>query len=244
MTEWYDKMKMIELRIEGIPAIIWGENTDCVFIAVHGNMSNKADVPIQLLAEAVVEKGHQVLSFDLPEHGDRKEEGSPCKVQNCVKDLLTIMQYAKSRWKEISLFANSIGAFFSLLTYKDENLKLCLFLSPVIDMERIIENMMKWFQVSPERLKAEKEIDTPIGQKLYWDYYCYVKENPIRKWDVSTNILCGECDEICENKTVLDFSRRFCCSLEVMKKGEHYFHTAEQLQVLKNWLIASTNSML
>jgi len=31
-------------------------------------------------------------------------------------------------------------------------------------MKRIIENMMKWFQVSPEMLEAEKEIKTPVGQ--------------------------------------------------------------------------------
>lgn len=64
-----------------------------VFIAVHGNMSNKEDEVIKILAENVVSKGYQLLSFDLPEHGERKENTNYlCKVQNCVKDLNSIYE--------------------------------------------------------------------------------------------------------------------------------------------------------
>lgn len=36
-------------------------------------------------------KGCQVLSFDLPEHGERKEEATRCKVQECVRELDGVM---------------------------------------------------------------------------------------------------------------------------------------------------------
>src|SRR5699024_8993303 len=104
------------------------------------------------------------LSFDLPEHGDRKDEVTPFKVQYCVRDLLSIMNYAKSRWKHISLFANSIGAYFSLLAYQSELLDKAWFLSPVVDMQRIIKNIMLQFDITEERLKREQTISTPIGQ--------------------------------------------------------------------------------
>lgn len=29
------------------------------------------------------------------------------------------------------------------------------------------------------KFKLEKQIFDPIGQTLYWDYYCYVKEHPV-----------------------------------------------------------------
>ncbi len=61
-----------------------------------------------------------------------------------------------------------MGAYFSLLAYNHFPLRQCLFLSPVLDMDRIIKNMMTWFSVSDERLKVEKEISTPIGQTLDW----------------------------------------------------------------------------
>ena len=34
-------MKIERIKINNIPAIIWGEKSSKVFIAIHGNMSNK-----------------------------------------------------------------------------------------------------------------------------------------------------------------------------------------------------------
>ncbi|MBU3186836.1 alpha/beta hydrolase [Clostridium estertheticum] len=224
------------LKIKNIPAILWGDKSDKIFVVVHGNMSNKADDAIVVFAEEVTVLGYQVLSFDLPEHGERKDENYSCKVQNCVRDLNTIMHYAKSLSNDISLFACSMGAYFSLLAYSQDQLKQCLFLSPVVNMERIINNMMTWFSVSENRLKTEKEVSTPIGQTLYWDYYCYVKEHPIVAWNNPTSILYGSEDNLCEFDVVAAFAKRFNFELQVMKQGEHYFHTEEQLQLFRQWL--------
>ncbi len=225
-----------DLKIESIPAVLWGGVSEKLFIAVHGNMSNKADDAIIIFAEEAIQSGYQVLSFDLPEHGDRINESYPCKVQNCVQDLNTIMRYAQLMSENISLFSCSMGAYFSLLAYRREALKQCLFLSPVVNMECIIENMMKWFAITEDRLKIEKEILTPIGQILYWDYYCYVKEHPIVDWGIPTSILYGSGDELCEFNIISSFSDRFNCSLKILKNGEHYFHTEEQLNFFRQWL--------
>jgi alpha-beta hydrolase superfamily lysophospholipase len=227
-----------DLKINGIPAILWGGKAPKLFIAVHGNMSSKSDDVIVILAEKATQSGYQVLSFDLPEHGERRNDPTPCKVQYCVKDLSAIIGYAKTKWDEISLFACSMGAYFSLLTYKEEALKQCIFLSPVVDMERIINNMMTWFSVSKEQLKAEKEVATPIGQILYWDYYCYVKDHPISSWNKPTAILYGSDDDLCECEMVSNFAQQFNCDLTVMEYGEHYFHTKEQLEFFGGWVAA------
>lgn len=224
------------LKINDIPTVLWGDKSEKVFIAVHGYMSHKQDKDIAHLAESAHLSGYQLLSFDLPEHGERKDDNTPCKVQDCVKDLGAVMAYAKTQWKTISLYACSMGAYFSLLAYKDEKLEQSLFLSPVVNMKRIIENMMLWFNVSEERLKAEQEIKTPVGQTLYWDYYCYVKENPIVKWEVPTSILYGSKDNLCEFSVISDFTQAFHCDLTVMEDGEHYFHTDEQLNYFRKWL--------
>lgn len=223
-------------KIEKIPAILWGETSEKLFVVVHGNMSNKADDTIIVFAEEATVKGYQVLSFDLPEHGDRKGETYACKVQNCVKDLNVIMRYAQSLSNKISVFSCSMGAYFSLLAYNHEPLQQCLFLSPVVNMERIINNMMTWFSISEDRLKIEKEVPTPIGQTLYWDYYCYVKENPVAFWNTRTSILYGSEDNLCEFDVVSGFAKRFDCDLQVMEGGEHYFHTEEQLRFFRQWL--------
>lgn len=225
-----------KFKIGNIPTVLWGEKSEKLFIAVHRNMSNKEDIVIEILAEEALKKGYQVLSFDLPEHGERKNDSTPCKPQFCVSDLSVIMNYGKEHWKEISLFACSMGAYFSLLAYKNDPLRKALFLSPVVNMEKVIENMMLWFNVTPERLQKEMTIETPIGQKLYWDYFCYVKQHPINTWNTNTYIMYGAKDELCEFETINYFVKKHSCGLEVMDAGEHYFHTEEQLNVFKHWL--------
>ena len=189
-------------KISNIPAVLWGDKSDKIFIAVHGNMSNKEDTIIQILAEEAKQKGYQVLSFDLPEHGERKDDNTPCKVQICVSELSIIMNYAKEHWKEINVFACSMGAYFSLLAYQNDVVEKALFLSPVVNMERIIENMMKWFNVTPELLQKEMTIETPIGQKLHWDYLCYVK-SILFIHGIQIHILCTELRMNCVNLKLL-----------------------------------------
>ncbi len=161
------------ITITGIPAIIWGPQTERVYIAVHGKHGNKEEA--ESLAEKATAKGFQVLSFDLPEHGERAQENYPCVVWNCIRDLHEIGKYATERWESVSLFANSMGAYFSMLAYKDMSLEKSLFLSPILDMERLIRNMMTWSGVTEAGLREKKEIPTSFGETLNWDYYAYIR---------------------------------------------------------------------
>lgn len=230
-------MKIKRIKINDIPSIIWGEKSNKVFIAVHGNMSNKEDEVIKILAENVVSKGYQLLSFDLPEHGERKENANYlCKVQNCVKDLNSIMDYTKENYNEVNLWACSMGAYFSLLAYKNEEIKQCVFLSPVVNMKTIIDNMMLWSNTTEKELKEKQEVKTDFGQTLYWDYYKYVKDNPITNWNKKTYILYGNKDNMQNEDIIKNFSNNFNCDLSILDGGEHYFHTEEQLKFYKEWL--------
>lgn len=64
---------------------------------------------------------------------------------------------------------------------------------------------------------------------------CYVREHPIR-WSVPTHILYGEKDNLISLETISKFSNRINASLTVMKNGEHWFHTDEQMEFLDNWI--------
>ena len=230
-------MKLERIKINNIPSIIWGEKSKKVFIAIHGNMSNKEDKVIKILADNITSKGYQVISFDLPEHGERKlDKNYLCKVQNCINDLKQVIEYAKSNYSEISIWACSMGAYFSLLAYKEEDIKQCLFLSPVVNMKIIIDNMMIWSNTNEKELEEKKEIKTDFGQTLYWDYYLYVKENPITNWNKETSILYGSNDSMQDKEIITEFSNKFNCNLFILENGEHYFHTDEQLNYYKNWL--------
>jgi uncharacterized protein len=235
-------MLKVQMKIKGIPAILWGEPAERLMIAVHGAMSSKDDH--EILAEEAAAKGFQVLSFDLPEHGERKAEEDACTPPNAVRDLLAVMAYAKTISSRISLFACSLGAYFSLLAYADQTIEQCLFLSPLLDMHHLIQNMMAALNVSEERLETEKVIENPYGPKLDWEYYCYVKAHPIERWDPPTSILYGSADNVTEIEVVNNFVKRFQCSLQVLEGGEHYFHTEDQLRVFREWLRGCLSSPL
>ena len=222
------------ISIKNIPAILWGAKAESVYIYVHGKNASKEEA--SGFAEIAVTKGFQVLSFDLPEHGERVNENYPCMVWNSVRDLGIIGTYSQQRWDSIYLYGCSLGAYFSLLAYKELPLKKCLFLSPILDMERLIKNMMTWFGISERVLKEQSEVTTPMGETLYWDYYCYAKENLIDKWNVPTAILYGSEDNLTERQIVEAFTKRFDCDLTVMEGSEHWFHSEHQLSFLDSWL--------
>ena len=212
-----------------------GPTESKLVIAAHGSHSSKSDDCIRIFSEEAVTFGYQVLSFDFPKHGDRINEPEPCMVQECVKELKEILTYAKSIADKIYLFACSMGAYFSLLAYKDDEIEHALFLSPVTDMERIIHNIMAQFNVTEERFRKEKTIENPV-ETLYWDYYRYIRENPVAYWEHPTSILYGEHDTMCEYEYVFGFAKRFHCDFTVQAGGEHWFHTPEELGDYRSWI--------
>lgn len=143
-------------------------------------------------------------------------------------------------YNSIILVANSIGAYFSLCSLADKRIGKTLLISPVIDMEKLIYTMMNWANISKKTLKEKREITTDFGETLSWDYLCYVRQNPI-KWKLPTYILYGENDKLITPESVSEFAQKSGAELRVMPNGEHWFHTAEQMQFLDKWFCDIVN---
>lgn len=227
-------MKEELTRIEGIPTIIYGDKSDKVYLFIHGQEGNKEEG--KSFAKIVCKKGWQVLSIDLTEHGERKEEKDSFYPWIVVPELQKIWSYMASNWMEIGLRANSIGAWYSILAFHDNAIEKSLFVSPILDMEHLINNMMKWAGVTRDELEAKKKILTSFGQTLSWDYLQYAEQHPINIWNNNTKILYGSKDNLTEGYIVDNFAETFHCDLTVMENGEHWFHTDEQLTFLDNWV--------
>ena len=141
----------------------------------------------------------------------------------------------RRRHGSLTLIANSIGAYFSLWAGIGHLLRRAFFISPVVDMERLIQTMMDRSGVTEEALRARGVIPTPFGEDLSWDYLCRVRAHPVR-WDVPTAILYGARDALVSPETVSAFAERCGATLTVMENGEHWFHTGEQMAFLDRWL--------
>ena len=152
------------------------------------------------------------------------------------KEIHTAVSEFKNEYEKIILIANSIGAFFCMNADISEWIEKAYFISPIVDMEKLILNMMSWANVTQEELKTKGIIPTAFGEDLSWEYLCFVREHPVQ-WTVPTNILYGGKDNLTSYETITAFTEKHNCKLTVMENGEHWFHTEIQMQFLDNWIV-------
>ena len=51
-------------------------------------------------------------------------------------------------YDSVILIANSIGAFFSMYALAEKNISQSMFISPIVNMEKLISDMMMWSNVT------------------------------------------------------------------------------------------------
>ena len=141
----------------------------------------------------------------------------------------------KAEYKSIVLIANSIGAYFSMCAGNGHLISKAYFISPIVNMEKLIADMMQWANVTEAELRSKGVIHTAFGEDLSWEYLCYVREHPV-DWKVPTSILYGSRDNLTSFETVSDFAKKHRATLTVMESGEHWFHTEEQMRFLDDWI--------
>lgn len=202
-------------------AIEMTENKDTAVLYVHGKGGNAAEAEhYKKLFPAA-----DVFGFDYKaENPWEAKEEFPQEFRRL-----------KSKYKNLILIANSIGAYFSMSAEISDCISKAYFISPIVSLERLIENMMLWAGVSESTLKEKKIIKTDFGEDLSWDYLCYIRNNPV-EWSVPTEILRGSEDNLQSLETITEFAKRTGAVLTVMEGGEHWFHTDEQMKFLDNWV--------
>ena len=138
--------------------------------------------------------------------------------------------------KTMTLIANSIGAFFAMHALADRKIDYAFFISPIIDMEHIIADIMKRANVTEGELCELKEIPTSFSETLSWEYLSYVRTHPIT-WTIPTAILYGANDHLTSFDTMSAFAKSIHASLTIMENGEHWFHAKEQMVFLDGWIM-------
>ena len=137
--------------------------------------------------------------------------------------------------RPVILIANSIGAFLAMYALADKLIERAFFISPIVDMEQLIANMLHYAGETEDTLREKQVIPTDFGETLSWEYLTYIREHPI-EWHIPTHILYGGRDDLTAPDTMSAFAKRIGAALTVMPDGEHWFHTEQQMQFLDGWL--------
>ena len=168
---------------------------------------------------------HEVIGFDY-------RAQTPWEAK---KEFFAFFDEKREQCNHLTLIANSIGAYFALSSLDETPVERAYFISPIVDMENLICNMMQWSNVTEQNLAKKGKIATDFGETLSWDYLCYVRQHPII-WNIPTCILYGEHDNLTSIETVSAFAKQHHANLTVMPGGEHWFHTEEQMRFLDQWI--------
>lgn len=134
----------------------------------------------------------------------------PDRVMELLSD---VTQYLKQNYRSINVRANSIGCWFAMLAFQQGGLDKALFVSPLLDMKAFIDSADD---------KDER-------------YYEWVVSHPIERWDAETFILRPQRDAVVAEKVYESFLSLHPCQVEIVENGEHWFHTADQLEILRQW---------
>lgn len=122
------------------------------------------------------------------------------------KEIHDYVEKLKSRYENIILIANSIGAFFSMYADLEGLIQKAYFISPIVSLEGFVCDQPQWMNLG----------------------------NPA--WNIPTAILYGSRDNLTSLETINGFAKKHNAGLTIMEGGEHWFHTEEQMQFLDDWI--------
>ena len=165
-------------------------------------------------------------------HGIDLSDFTPWGTEEQIQNAFEMLQ---RKYDSVSVAGNSIGAYFSMFALQNRSAEKAFFISPILDMEKLILDMMMRANVTESELRKLGTIHTDFGETLSWEYLTFVREHPIH-WKAPTEILYAEYDNMTARETVDDFVNTHQANLTVMPKGEHWFHTPEQVAFLGKWL--------
>jgi len=152
-----------------------------------------------------------------------------------VQEFSAYFDSISAGYDEVHLIANSIGAYFSLCALNEKNISKAYFISPIVNMEKLICDMMTRANVTEAELEEKKEIPTAFGETLSWEYLSWVRSHPINR-SIPTELLYGGKDNLQSPETICAFAEEHGANVTVMTDGEHWFHTAEQMAFLDDWI--------
>ena len=122
------------------------------------------------------------------------------------KEIHTFVESLKSRYENIILIANSIGAFFSMYADLKGLIQKAYFISPIVSLEGFVCDQPEWMNLQEPN------------------------------WTIPTVILYGSRDNLTSFETISEFAKKHGADLTIMDGGEHWFHTEDQMQFLDDWI--------
>lgn len=177
-------------------------------IYIHGN-SGSAE---QARCYEDLFEGSQVLGFDyLSKTAEEAQVEFP----------LYFRQFGNEK---VCVIAESIGAYFAMISLDSSLVGRAYFISPVADMEKVILKTLSSDGYSEKDLFERKTITCQNSIVLSYDDLSFIRSITV-PWDVRTSVLYGERDNL---QSIDDIRKRFD-DICIVKDHGHWFEDTEEI---------------
>lgn len=158
-------------------------NCENIIIACHGFGGDKESSAITLLADKIKKDKIGVITFDFPGHGKSEVEADKLTLDNCISDLETVEEYARSQFlnAKIGIFATSFGAYITLLKINRNGHRYASIVlrAPAICMDEILKNAILTESIEKYEEKGYAILGYDREMKVSYKYYKELLDNKL-----------------------------------------------------------------
>ncbi|MBQ8170963.1 MAG: alpha/beta hydrolase [Oscillospiraceae bacterium] len=153
-------MKTEYLKINNIPSKLYSaDHPHGTVLAVHGFGGSKESAAISALAETITPQGLNVLSWDLPAHGERTETAEALSIDRCISEIISIEWYIEENiGGSMYAFATSFGGLCMLhrISESGDPYHRIVLRVPAVNMSRTLITISKMQDPEFTMEKAEE----------------------------------------------------------------------------------------
>ena len=170
-----------------------------VLVVIHGFTGSKNSSTCKVLAEALNKEGFEIITFDLPRHGDNISN-VPITYKESIECVSLVDEYVKEidKGHKISYFATSYGGYLLLnfLNDTDYDYHKIILRAPAVNIDKVFKDVV----VHDEFEDLKNEIINIDSINIDWNFYNELVANRLmNKYDNNTRFLYviqGKKDEV------------------------------------------------
>ncbi len=208
-----------------------------IIVAVHGFAGDKESSAITAVANNLNKLNIGVIALDLPGHGTSEVNGEYLTLTNCLDDINSIVDYAKSEYKlnKISLFATSFGAYLAiaLLNKSKNNFNKVILRCPAIKMDEILVNEILNESVTDFEKRGYTVVGYERELKVNFSYYKELLKNKLNELTTTGDnilIIHGDSDTTAPTIDAINFAKKNNLKISIVKGADHRFKNPGELE--------------
>ena len=217
-----------------------------IIIAVHGFSSSKNSFINKQIAPILRENKIGMVCFDLPGHGDRKDE--LLKVDACLNSIKEVEDYVRSIYNgPISLTGKSFGGFL-LLRYLENNSKKYLktiLMAPALEQYKLWRHneneedrkLIKSLKKGKNFVRDGMEVDASILNDFFkFDIFNYLNiMNDVK-------LIYGTNDVTVSNENIKKLAKIKNWELFAVDGADHFYRRDEDVKTVLNLFLKIINA--